>query len=104
MQSGVPPGEVIRISFHADIDAGDGQALGIELDEIDETFSFSIDVAYSDFGGGQKARTRLTIEGRRSYWRVTEVELYEGESSQPFVSLHREASGVMPAETESPPN
>lgn len=100
MQSAAPPGELIRISFGAEIDPGDGQALEMELDQLDELISFSVEVVYSDFGGEQRTRTRLAIEGRRSYWRVTHVELFDGNSSEPFVSLHREAPMVVAAETE----
>jgi hypothetical protein len=90
MQSGVPPGKLARISFNADLDAADGEVLGIELQD-EEMISFSVEVLYSDFGGSQKTRTRLTIEGRSSFWRVTDVDLYEGDADEPLVSLHREA-------------
>jgi hypothetical protein len=53
--------------------------------------SFSVEALYSDFGGSQMARTRLRIEGRGSAWRVTDVDLYEGDADEPLVSLHREA-------------
>lgn len=92
MQSGVPPGQLVRVSFDADIDPADGEVLGIELQQGDQPISFSVEVSYSDFGGGQKTRTRLTIQGRSSYWRVTDVELYDGDNPEPFVSLRRESA------------
>ena len=89
-QSGVPPGKLARISFNADIDPGDGEVLRIEL-QGEEMIFFSAEVIYSDFAGTQMTRTLLSIEGRRSFWRVTDVELYEGDAVEPLVSLHREA-------------
>jgi hypothetical protein len=104
MQSGVPPGQLTRISFDAEIDPGDGQVLEIELQgQGDETISFSVEVVYSDFGGGQRTRTRLAIEGRGSHWRITDVSLYDGDSSEPSVSLHREAAVTAATATQQPP-
>lgn len=100
MQSGAPPGQLVRVAFDADIDPGDGQVLGFELEQGHELISFSVEVAYSDFGGGQKTRTRLAITGRNRYWRVTDVELFDGDSAQPFVSLHRESPAVADEETQ----
>jgi hypothetical protein len=74
--------------------------LRFELEQGDELISFSVEVTYSDFGGCQRTRTRLAITGRRRYWRVTDVELFDGDSAQPFVSLHREAPVI--AGEESP--
>jgi hypothetical protein len=102
MQSGAPPGQLARVGFDANIDPGDGAVLGFELEQGDELISFSVEVTYSDFGGGQRTRTRVAITGRRGYWRVTNVELFDGDSTQPFVSLHREALAVT-GEEASPP-
>jgi hypothetical protein len=99
MQSGAPPGQLVRVAFDADIDPGDGAVLAFELEQGDDLISFSVEVAYTDFGGGQKTRTRLAITGRRTYWRVTDVELFDGDSAQPFVSLHRDAPAVAGEET-----
>jgi hypothetical protein len=93
VQTAAPPGQLARVSFGADIDAGDGQVLGIEL-EGDELISFAVEVGYSDLSGEQETRTLLKIQGRRLHWRVTDVELYQGESNKPFVVLHREAQVV----------
>jgi hypothetical protein len=95
MQTGVPPGQLARISFAAEIDPGDGQTLEIEL-QGDDLISFSVEVGYSDLSGDQRTRTLLAIQGRHTYWRVTDVKLYHGESVDPFVVLHREAEVVTP--------
>jgi hypothetical protein len=102
MQSGVPPGQLSRISFNSDLDPGDGEALSIELQDLDEPISFSIEVVYSDFSGGQRTRTRLAIEGRGSTWRVTDVDLFDSHSEQAFVSLHREATVITGPSAEEP--
>jgi hypothetical protein len=93
MQTAAPPGQLARISFAADIDAADGQVLEIEL-AGDELISFAVEVVYSDLSGEQRTRTLLTIQGRHKYWRVTDVKLYQGDSNEPFVVLHREAQVV----------
>jgi hypothetical protein len=89
----VPPNQLARISFDADIDPGGGQELEIRLND-DEPISFSVEVSYSDVSGEQRTRTSVTVAGRRSYWRVIEVALYYADSEQPFVVLRREAEAV----------
>jgi len=92
MQSGVPPGQLVRVRRRHRPRRRRSPRLRTRTG--DELISFSVEVAYTDFGGGQRTRTRLAITGRRSYWRVTDVELFDGDSTQPFVSLHREAPAV----------
>lgn len=96
MQTAAPPGQLTQITFSADIDPGDGQALEVDLGDLDDPVSFSVEVDYSDLSGEQRTRTLVTVEGARSYWRVTDVKLYHGDSDEPFVVLHREAEVAAP--------
>jgi len=92
-QTGVAPGQIARVTFDADLDPGDGHVLQMELDGK-QPVKFSVEVDYSDLNGEQRTRTRLTIQGTRSHWRVVEVSLYHDGVDEPFFVQDRERRAV----------
>lgn len=91
-QSVVPPGQLVSLAFEAEVDPGDAEAWGFDLNH--EDFELDLDVWYSDISGEQRARTRVLIEGHRGWWRPTHVALYEGDQVEPFTELRREIVAI----------
>jgi hypothetical protein len=86
------------IGFEANIDPEDAENLSLRLDELEAPITFSVEVEYSDLNGEQQSRTLVEVKGMREYWQVTDVSLYEGVNTEPFIVLHREVEVA-----ESPP-